>query len=155
MGCGSIVGIELAASLKGQLGVEFFFVIAFVLLLAVVLTTGMEGQVTQTKELNRVVLAKSVSDAVSHAVNAVAVQGNGATVRLQQFIPSETLCLQYNASSQKLYCTVVGVGTVSGPALYAVPSIDASCFPSGNQGWMLVTVNNTDGNVYVYCSSVG
>ncbi|MEW5955185.1 MAG: hypothetical protein AB1626_01440 [Candidatus Micrarchaeota archaeon] len=146
----------MAASVsKAQLGVEFFFVIAFVLLLAVVLTTSMEEQVTQTKELNRAALAKSVCDAVSHAANAVAVQGNGATVRLQQFVPPQTLCLQYNATSQKLYCTVAGVGTVSGPALYSLPSVNSSCFPSGDQGWMLVTVNNTGGNVSISCAGVG
>ncbi|NYZ74993.1 hypothetical protein H0O03_01895 [Candidatus Micrarchaeota archaeon] len=145
----------MASALKGQVGVEFFFVIAFILLLAISFTTTMESEVAQTKELNRATLAKTVSDAVSHAINIVALQGNGAATRMQEFIPSETLCLQYNATSQKLYCTVAGVGTVSGPELYAAPTVNASCFPSGEQGWLLISVNNTAGSVGVYCSSVG
>jgi len=141
--------------MKGQVGIEFFFVIAFVLLLAISFTTTMESQVAQTKDLNRAALAKTVVDAVSQAVNAVALQGNGATVRTQQFVPSETICLQYNGSSTKLYCTIAGVGTVSGTTLYAAPDVDTSCFPSGEQGWLLINVNNTAGSVGVYCSSVG
>ncbi|HII38783.1 TPA: hypothetical protein HA318_02165 [Candidatus Micrarchaeota archaeon] len=140
---------------KAQTGIEFFFVTAFVLLLAIYLVTASEGELTQTKNLNRVAVAKSVTDAVSQAVNTVALEGNGSTARIQQYVPADTLCLLYNTTSKKLFCIVSGVGTVSGTQLYSAPAVSQSCFPSGDQGWMLIKINNSGAGVGVWCTQTG
>ncbi|MGC8850811.1 MAG: hypothetical protein ACP5O3_01090 [Candidatus Micrarchaeia archaeon] len=140
---------------RGQLGIEFFLVVAFVLVLGSVLSASVDEQVIAARALDRAALAKSAVDAVSHAINLVTLEGNGALASREVFFPAETQCIQYSSARKALYCDVAGAGKVYGVALYREPTVLLNCFSSGTQGWFLVTVNGTSNGAQVNCTKLG
>jgi len=137
---------------RGQLSVEFFLIVAFVLVLATMLLSNVEAQLNDTKDLNRAATAKAAVAEVSHAVNAVALQGTGAMLNKEVFVPPETSCFSYNATAGALQCDT-GKNIVSGPALVTAPNVSVSC---ARTGWMTAQARNEGGaNVSVYCIALG
>lgn len=139
---------------RGQLGVEFFLIVAFILVLGAALSASTDAEVVNMRSLDRAALAKSASDAVAHAVNLVLIQGNGASVTRELFFPAETPCLQYSAEREALFCEVPGAGKVYSAAILAQPQILSYCYSNGTAGWKLVTVRGTDVGAQVNCTRV-
>lgn len=91
---------------RGQLSIEFFLIVAFILGLASALLTVSEDQVRQTTLLDRAALARNALDTVTHAANQVWLSGNGTRIVAEVFVPVNSICLLYNSTQQRLYCDV-------------------------------------------------
>ena len=135
---------------RGQLSVEFFLIVAFVLVLATILFSSTENEIRETRAVDRAALAKAAVAGVGNAVNSVALQGNGSVLKKDVFVPPETICFLYNQSASSLYCDT-GRTVVRGPTLLAQPSVSPACSSSG---WMTATVSS-DPNVSISCASLG
>lgn len=138
--------------MRGQVGLEFFLILGFCLAMLTVLISNSERQITENERLDAAVLSLSALNAVSNAINTVAIQGNGAQMAVSAFIPSKSKCFLLTAES-RLACDIGDAygRRVYGMRILAVPgSINDACYTV--YGWMDVTVRKTSGNIEIYCS---
>jgi len=125
---------------RGQLSVEFFLIVAFILVLTTMILSNAENSLTETRTLDRMALAKAAVVEASQAANLVAVQGNGSSIKRLLFVPPETICFLYDDADGVLYCDT-GKNTVRGPPLLVEPSVYAPCLSSG---WMTVEITSNE-----------
>jgi len=91
---------------RGQLSIEFFLIVVFVLGLASALLALSEEQMRQTDLLDRAALARSALDSIAHTANHAWLAGNGTRLYTEIFVPANSVCLLYNSTQKRLYCDV-------------------------------------------------
>jgi len=138
--------------MRGQVGLEFFLVLGFCLAMLTILISNSERQLTENEKLDSAVLSLSALNAVSNALNTVAIQGNGAQMAVSAYIPSKSKCFLLTPDSH-LACDIGDTygRRVYGMRLMATPdTISDACYTT--YGWMDVTVRKASGKVEIYCS---
>ncbi|MFA6329131.1 MAG: hypothetical protein WCX64_00410 [Candidatus Micrarchaeia archaeon] len=138
--------------MRGQVGLEFFLILGFCLVMLTILISNSEKQLTENEKLDSAVLSLSALNAVSNAVNTVAIQGNGAQMTVSAYIPKKAKCF-LETSEQRLACDIGDAygRRVYGMRLMATPdTINDACYTV--YGWMDVTVKKSFGSVEIFCS---
>ena len=146
---------------KGQLSIEFLFIVSFLLALAAVLLNTAETQLKETEALDNAALSKVAADSVANWMNTVYLHGNSSQVRGEFFIPSSSVCFFVNTTDSTnpfLECDPDPTlsGKVVSRRLYTSSiTIDSSCPPTvATGGWYRANVKNVRGAVAMNCSRV-
>ena len=138
--------------MRGQVGLEFFLILGFCLVMLTILISNSEQQLVENEKLDAAVLSLSALDAVSNALNTVAIQGNGARMTVSVYLHSKAKCFLLT-TADRLSCDIGDVygRRVYGMRLMATPTtINDACYTVS--GWMDVTVMKSSGNIEIYCS---
>lgn len=151
---------------RGQVSIEFFLVVAFVLALASALLTVTEEQARQTGVVDRAALAKSALDTFAQAANHAWLSGNGARIYAEIFIPQNSVCLLYNASQTRFYCDV-GARCPGSPSQFCYAYSErlltseiyinsTTCPPSNTlPGWYSVQLAHNGTALLAQCAHLG
>jgi len=137
--------------MRGQVGLEFFLILGFCLVMLTVLISNSERQLVENERLDSAVLSLSALNSVSNALNTVAIQGNGAKMTVSAYIPPKTKCFLL-AGPDRLSCDIGDAygRRVYGMRIMAVPdTISDACYTVS--GWMDVTVKKAAGKVEISC----
>lgn len=144
---------------KGQLSIEFLLVAAFLLAFAAVLLNTAETQLRETQAVDSAALSKAAADSLGTLVNTVFLQGNGAQLNSEFFVPKNSVCFFVNGSVVRgafLECDPDPQlsGRVRSRLLYtANVTMDSGCPPTDVVGgWYAVTVRNVNGWVALNCT---
>ncbi len=144
---------------RGQVGVEFFLVAAFMLALAAVMLTVAEGQLGGVESLDKAALSKSAVDSTAAMVDYVYLSGNYSQLRGEVFVPQGSLCFILNSSRETIQCDSdpsIPNRVESRPMRTAAVSFNDSCPPTSSaRGWFGLTVTNVNNSVTVNCTSLG
>jgi len=146
---------------RGQLSIEFLFVVSFLLALAAVLLNTAEAQLKETEALDNAALSKVAADSLATWVNSAYLHGNASQLIGEIFVPSASVCFFLNttdAANPALECDPDPQlsGRVASRPLYT-PNVTlaSSCPPSvAAGGWYRVTVKNSDNVIALTCSKV-
>ncbi|MEM0475345.1 MAG: hypothetical protein QW343_00955 [Candidatus Norongarragalinales archaeon] len=149
---------------KGQLSIEFFLVLSIIIAFSIILYNVSRDETAKTKAVNAVLLTKNAVDALSNAVDFVALSGNASALNSRVFISREANCLYYNASRNAFYCVVTSPALqpsltekhlVFGPRLASTlaKNLEESCTASVplRPGWWELRVRSVGDAVNVSC----
>lgn len=151
---------------RGQLSIEFFLIVSIIAVFALSLYTTGVAEIDKSSTVDDAVLAKSALDSLTSAVNIVALEGNGSTIKRELFVPKQSVCFLYNSTAKRFYCLITSNVTQVNYALdtlsnftygYKVVASNVTsvyCSPSIARGWVYVTANNIGAGV-VNLSCVG
>lgn len=139
--------------MRGQVGLEFFLILGFCLVMLTMLISNSEKQLAENEKLDAAVLSLSALNSVSNALNTVVIQGEGARMTVSAYIPPKTKCFLLT-SPDRLSCDIgdtYGRRAYSMRILAAPETISDACYTVS--GWMDVTVRKNSGKVEIYCTA--
>ena len=159
-----MVGLSVALGFsrtRGQLSIEFLFIVSFLLALAAVLLNTAETQLKETEALDNAALSKVAADSMATWINTVYIHGNSSQVKGEIFVPPSSVCFFINTTDSNnvfLECDPDPQlsGKVASRQLYTSSiTLASSCPPTvASGGWFRVTVRNAIGAVTVNCTRV-
>lgn len=91
---------------KAQLSIEFFLVLSIIIAFSIILYNVSREETAKTRAAGAIVVTKSSLDALSQAVDFVALSGNGSALNLTAFVSREANCFYYNESRGAFYCVI-------------------------------------------------
>ncbi len=136
---------------RGQISVEFFLVVGFIISLVAILVANSEAQIARNTLLDNTLLSQSALDSVSNAIQTVYLQGNRSAIRQMVFVPRDANCFILDQAKKKLTCDVGDpeARLVYSRPLTAVPdTITADCT---EPGWLFVAVEYNQPFLNISC----
>ncbi len=138
------------AKTRGQVSIEFFVLLAFLIVISSLLLNTIQGQASETQKLDKAALSKTALNSVAFALNYVFLSGNGSKITQQVFVPKGVFCFIYNSSDKTLECDIGISKKVHSLPLYAdIPAPNCSY-----EGWLNIEAQNLNGNTSLSCTKV-
>lgn len=137
--------------LKGQVSLEFFFVMIVSVGLVTYLATQIYTNVTDLSRLRDGGVAKTSLDAVALGVNELITGGNNSNLVMQQYFPRAS-CLYVTGDSKHLYCEVGLDYKINSTIMFTSNAVaiyvNDSC---RNNGWIALNLTRNATGVFVNC----
>jgi len=140
---------------KGQLSIEFFLILAIILVFTGMLLTASETQISGMHGLNDVIMSKNVLDGVASMADYVFLSGNGSKVSREFFIPQRLVCFAAGCtSSDRLCCFGIEFPgkKVESSQMFSIPQVNGTCVATG---WLRISTQNVNNVIFINCISLG
>ncbi|MFA4946193.1 MAG: hypothetical protein WC607_01485 [Candidatus Micrarchaeia archaeon] len=120
---------------KAQVSVEFFLLLTLMLALAVLLYAGTGAEQGRARSLDRAAETRAFLERASLALRESWFEGNASTRVFSAFVPGETNCFYWNATSSALYCASIADGAFVAAAAPGLPEPQTNCTLPLAAGW--------------------
>jgi hypothetical protein len=140
---------------KGQMSVEFFLLVGFILVLLSVLVTNADEESRKLSQLEKASLCKNAVDSIGYLSNYAALQGTGTLLKKEVFVPKNSVCFLVKQITSKYYlaCDLGLQGRLAySDELIQQPTVSSQC--QDNTGWLIVSVQGTASGPSISCQMV-